>query len=412
MIFIYNALVVIAQAILPLIASFSAKIKLFVTGRKAVFKQLEASISSTDNVIWIHTASLGEFEQGLPVIEVLKKEYPTYKILITFFSPSGYEVKKHSSAGDIITYLPLDTQKNAQRFIATVQPKLALFVKYEIWPNYMKVLKNAQIPTLLFSAYFKPNQAFFKWYGGLLRKTLHQFNHIFVQDDASKKRLAGINYTNVTVGGDTRFDRVSQLLNRDNELDFMTHFSTELPTIIAGSTWTEDETLLIEYANTAITPHKMVLAPHTIDSQHITEIKNALTVPVALFSSATEAELKKAKVLIVDTIGILTKIYSYATLGYVGGGFKTGLHNVLEPAVFNIPVCIGPNYKNFKEATDLVALGGVIPVHNLTELKDTFDTLLNNLAQAKRLGAINSNYIRANKGGTLKITQFIEQNIL
>jgi 3-deoxy-D-manno-octulosonic-acid transferase len=336
------------------VAIFHSKIKLFVQGRSQTFSILKNKIQKENKVIWIHAASLGEFEQGLPVIEKLKATYPNYKILITFFSPSGYEVKKNTDVADAVVYLPLDTRKNAKRFIETVNPVLAIFVKYEIWPNYVEELKEKQVPILLISAIFRKEQVFFKWYGGIMRKTLHAFTHFFVQDENSVTLLKSIKLNNVTLSGDTRFDRVSEILEEDNNLSFMEHFQGNETCFVAGSTWPEDEEIIVKFINETQKHLKFVLAPHNIKTEHIQSLKKSISKKVVLYTEIGHNDIPSYEVLIINTIGLLTKIYSYADIAYVGGAFATGLHNTLEPAVFGIPIIIGPDYKGFNEAEKLV----------------------------------------------------------
>ncbi len=382
--------------------------KLFVEGRKTVFPYLEKNIAPGADMIWVHCASLGEFEQGLPVIEKLKITYPTSKVVVTFFSPSGYEVKKNSTVAEYITYLPLDTQRNVKRFLNIIQPKLAVFVKYEIWPNYLKSLKERDIPTLLISAIFKKNQTFFASYGGFMRNSLKSFSHIFVQDTASQTLLNSISIQHVSVAGDTRFDRVSEILERDNRMEFMSLFKQKEPCLVAGSTWPEDESILVDFINTSSIPIKYVLAPHTIKKEKIAALKNSISKKTVLFSEIANKDLASFDVLILDTIGILTKIYSYASLAYVGGGFATGLHNTLEPAVFGIPVIVGPNFRGFKEVEDLVTKKGVFPIKSSADFKELLTQFLTHPEQVQDAGVINASYIRENRGATFKIMNYIQ----
>ncbi|WP_338039255.1 3-deoxy-D-manno-octulosonic acid transferase [Maribacter litopenaei] len=269
-------------------------------------------------------------------------EYPNYKILLTFFSPSGYEVKKNSSPADITSYLPVDIPTKVTSFLDAARPALAIFIKYEIWPNYLYALKKRRIPTLLISARFKPDKIYFKNYGGFMRKVLGRFSHIYVQDKTSMQLLNNIGINNVNVAGDTRLDRVSEILQRDNSVDILESFCKGDDCLVAGSTWPEDESILIEYINNAPDDRKFIIAPHNIKENHINSLFHSIGKKTQLFTKLATKPLEDTQVLILDTIGILTKIYSYATLAYVGGGFATGLHNTLEPAVFGIPVIIGP----------------------------------------------------------------------
>ena len=404
---IYNFAVQLSALFLKLIALFHPKIKLFVDGRKEVMSYLKKNISEGDSIIWVHTASLGEFEQGLPIIEQLKKNYPEYRILVTFFSPSGYEVKKNTAAADLVTYLPMDTKKNAIKFLDLVNPKLVIFVKYEIWPNYLRALSQRNIPTLLISALFKENQIYFKSYGGFMRKTLHNFTHIFVQDTKSIELLSKINIKNTAISGDTRFDRVIEILERDNNLAFMENFKNGAKTLVAGSTWPDDEEVLVPYINTGESSLKFVLAPHNIKPEHINKLKSSINKKTILYSELENKDLSAYEVLIIDTIGLLTKIYSYAEISYVGGGFATGLHNTLEPAVYGIPVIIGPSFKGFKEAEDLVNKGGVLVVKSPAEFFTLVNDLLKDEEHLKRTGDINSTYVSENKGASIQIMAYV-----
>lgn len=404
---IYNTAVAIASLFLKLIAFFSPKIRLFVDGRKDTFSVLETQLSDTDDVIWVHTASLGEFEQGLPLIERLRETYPSHKILVTFFSPSGFEVKKNTPVAHLTTYLPLDTKKNARKFIGLVKPKLALFVKYEIWPNYLKVLEQQEVPTLLVSAIFKKKQSYFKWYGGFMRNALGNFSHIFVQDKHSQKLLKEIHLDKVTVSGDTRFDRVSEILDRGNSLDFMERFKGPHFCMVAGSTWPEDEAILTGYINACEQNFKYVLAPHNIKPEHIRRLVLALDKKTVLYSEMEGQNLPDFEVLVLDTIGLLTKVYSYADLAYVGGAFATGLHNTLEPAVFGIPVIIGPEYKGFKEAEELVDRKGIHVINDLPGFGELMDRFIAHPEFLERTGEINRSYVTENKGASVQIVQYI-----
>ncbi|MDO6517418.1 3-deoxy-D-manno-octulosonic acid transferase [Zobellia uliginosa] len=406
---IYNVIVQISWYILKVLSLFSSKLKLFVDGRKQSFEVLGNAISKEDNTLWVHAASLGEYEQGLPIIERLKTEYPSHKIVLTFFSPSGYEVKKNTTAADVVAYLPMDTAKNAARFIKTVHPDLAIFIKYEVWPNYMHALEGKKVPSILISALFKKNQAYFKAYGGFMRNTLKKFSYYFVQDENSKTLLQSIGITHVTISGDTRLDRVSEILDRDNSLDFMEAFKSDKLCFVAGSTWPEDEAILIDHINNAPKNLKYVLAPHTIKKDKILGLAGAFTKKTTLYSNIANNNLRDYDVLIIDHIGLLTKIYSYADIAYVGGGFSTGLHNTLEPAVFGIPVIIGPNYEGFKEAKDLVKQKGIYPIKDQWTFGELLKKLLDNTELRKQTGQINASYISKNKGASVEIMEHIRK---
>ena len=411
MLFIYNLIVLIANFSLKIIATFSPKIKLFVDGRQTVFDILADKIKPNDKTIWFHAASLGEYEQGLPVIEKIKEKFPNHKIVITFFSPSGYEVRKNNSVADVTVYLPFDTQKNAHQFLKIVHPEMAFFIKYEYWPNYLNELQKLETPTYLISGIFRENQLFFKWYGGFYRKALETFTYFFVQNESSKKLLMQLGKTNVAVSGDTRFDRVATILEKDNALDFIETFKNETLTIVVGSSWPKDESLLVEYINQTSEKVKFIIAPHNIKSEQIQELKNSISKKTILFSevqTGRDLSVQDFDVFIIDTIGILTKIYSYADIAYVGGGFgNPGVHNILEPATFGVPIVIGPNFSHFAEATALVNMEGCISITNKNELADAFSNLIRNDDIRNEKGHICSTFVQMNKGATAIILKHI-----
>lgn len=413
MLFFYTILTHIASLILKLLALFSPKLKLFVDGRKDVFPTLKSKINSGDKVIWVHAASLGEYEQGIPVMEALKKEFPKHKLVVSFFSPSGYEVRKNNTLADVTVYLPLDTKSNAKEFIKTLHPELVLIIKYEFWPNYLNELKRMNIPTYLVSGIFREKQAFFKWYGGFYREALKTFNHFFVQNDSSKKLIQSIGFNNVTISGDTRFDRVVDILNGNNSLDFIENFKNNQPTIVIGSSWPKDEELLVNYINQSSNEVKFIIAPHNIKEEQISSLTSSIKKKTVLFSEKENQNLREFQVFIIDTIGILTKIYSYADIAYVGGGFgNPGVHNILEPATFGVPIVIGPNYSHFAEATALVHQEGCISIKTNDELKLAFDSLLYNSDERLEKGHICKTFVQMNKGATKKIiTHILKENI-
>jgi len=408
MLFLYNLVISIAGFFLKIVALFSPKIKLFVAGRKNVFSILQEKIKPSDKTIWFHSASLGEYEQGLPVIEKIKEKYPDHKIIVTFFSPSGYEVRKNNTVADVTVYLPLDTRSNAKKFLKLVHPELAFFIKYEFWLNYLKELETSKTPTYLISGIFRDNQMFFKWYGGFYRKALKAFSYFFVQNESSKEKIEAIGFHNVIVSGDTRFDRVNAILERDNTLDFIENFKNNSPTIVIGSSWPKDEALLAEYINQAPDHVKFIIAPHNIKADQIGNLKSQITKSTVLFSEKKDLDLSGYNVFIIDTVGLLTKIYSYGTIAYVGGGFgNPGIHNILEPATFGIPIVIGPNCSNFAEAVQLVALKGCIVISNSNELKENLDRLLNDHLFFKEKSNICRSYIQDNTGATNTIMNIV-----
>jgi 3-deoxy-D-manno-octulosonic-acid transferase len=408
--YLYNIIVFLASILLPIIAIFNKKIKLFVDGRKQTFSKI-ASLKNQE-IIWFHVASLGEFEQARPIIEELKSSFSEYKILVTFFSPSGYEIKKNYDLADVICYLPIDSKSNAHQFIGNLQIKFVIFIKYEFWPNFLFELKRNQIPTLLVSGIFRENQLFFKSYGKFMRDALQAFHHFFLQDETSKKLLESIDFKNNTVVGDTRFDRVSKIFQQDNSLDFISEFKNNQYIIVAGSTWKEDEEFLVNYINKKqFSNEKFIIAPHNINKEAIATLRKSIFKKTVLFSEKEGKNLADFDVFIIDTVGILTKIYAAAEVAYVGGGLKTGLHNILEPATFGIPVVIGNKFQKFKEAVDLVRLNGCISVSNQSE----FSTIFKKLKQDKNFriatGKINKNYIQEHLGATQKIMNYLKTKL-
>ena len=411
MLFIYNILLLFVSQVVKFLALFSPKIELFVDGRKTVFQTLASKINPEDKTIWFHAASLGEFEQGLPVMEKIKAQFPDYKIVVTFFSPSGYEVRKNNTIADLTVYLPLDTKSNAQQFLKLVHPDLVFFIKYEFWPNYLNELNKANIKTYLISGIFRGNQAFFKWYGGFYRNALKAFDYFFVQNESSKKLLQRLGLNNVKISGDTRFDRVVSILERDNSLDFIKQFKNNTTTIVIGSSWPKDESILVNYINQTNEKVKFIIAPHNIKSEQIQELKNSISKKTILFSEKATINLSDYDVIIIDTIGILTKIYNYGDIAYVGGGFgNPGVHNILEPATFGIPIVIGPNFSHFAEAVALVHQEGCISISNQNELNDTFSGLISNEDIRHEKGHICSIFVQMNKGATDVILKHIGNN--
>lgn len=406
---LYNIALYIVEFLLKILALFNEKIKLGVKGRSETFKVLEEHLSADQQTIWFHCASLGEYEQGLPIFKHLRKENPNHKIVLTFFSPSGYEIRKNTEVADAVVYLPIDTKTNAERFLKLVNPELTIFVKYDIWPNYLSQLKKRGLRAILISAAFRKDQSYFQFYGRMMRDALTAFEHIFVQNENSKTLLNSIHFTNATVVGDTRYDRVSDQLLQDNRLPFIEHFKDGKLCIVVGSSWPEDEALFIEYINSSASENvKFIIAPHNIKSNQINQFVNQLKRKVVLFSEKEGKDLSQFDVLVVDTIGILTKIYSYADIAYVGGAMgQTGLHNILEPAVFGVPVIIGKNYKKFPEAFQMIANGGVTSIENSQELQKTLNELITDSKKRARLGHLNADFIKKNKDAVIQIMDYI-----
>lgn len=376
------------------------KLKKLAAGEKAALAYLRQNINPGERYIWIHAASLGEFEQGRPLIEKIRREHPEKKILLTFFSPSGYEVRKNFRQVDIVSYLPFDTKRRVKEFLDIVNPCMAIFVKYEFWGNYLSELKRRGIPTYIISAIFRSSQIFFKPWGGMFRKMLHCYNHIYVQDKHSKQLLAGIGIDKVTVAGDTRFDRVTDIMGTCKKIPEIENFIDKGKlTLVAGSTWQPDETHIIPYFNSH--PEiKLIIAPHEVDECRIKEITSKLTRPYVRMSQTTSEEAEKADCLIIDCFGVLSSAYVYGDIAYIGGGFGVGIHNLNEAAVYSIPVIFGPNHKKFKEASDLIAAGGGISFSENEQFNDIMNRFINDSETLTEAGQAAGNYIKASIGAT------------
>lgn len=383
--------------------------KLGVEGRAKIFRILQNSVKKEDKTFWFHCASLGEYEQGLPVFKELRKSNPNHKIILTFFSPSGYEIRKNTEVADLVVYLPMDTQSNATRFLDLVHPELTIFVKYDIWPNFLLEINKRNLKAILISAAFRKNQSFFKWYGEMMRKALSAFEHIFVQDKNSETLLKTINFNNITIAGDTRFDRVSDQLNQDNSLPFIEAFKGKNLCIVIGSSWPEDEELLIEFINNNTFENvKFIIAPHNIKTNQINNLQSRLKVKTVLYSEMNDENLADYTVFIIDTIGLLTKIYSYADIAYVGGAMgNTGLHNILEPAVFGVPIIIGKNHEKFPEAKQMIEHAGVVSIANYEDLNKALINLINSDSNRKELGQSNAQFIAKHKGAVVQIINYL-----
>ena len=367
-------------------------------------------IQAGEKYIWIHAASLGEFEQSVTVIELLKEKYPSHRILVTFFSPSGYENKKKHPLADVITYLPLDTYSNARKFLDLVRPELVFFVKYDIWPNFLQEIKQRGIRSFLISGAFRKDQVYFKSYGSWMKKALQSFEHIFVQNRESKELLEKNGFSNVSLSGDTRFDRVSRQLTYDNKLEVLENFLQDDLCIVAGSTWPEDEELLLEYINSAPAKVKFIIAPHEIKTEKINDFRKKLKMSSVLYSETSSREPKDFQLLIIDNIGLLSRIYSYADIAYVGGAAgNTGLHNILEPATFGIPIVIGKNFEKFPEAKKLEQLAGLYSVASAEELTAIFQKLVKNKDFRTQTGMIAGHFINSNTGATRVISDYLSK---
>ena len=408
---IYNIAIFKIKILLFVLKFFNSKIRSFNNERKNVIKNLKKNISKNDNHIWIHVASLGEYEQGLPIFKEIKSLYKNHKIILSFFSSSGYEVRKNNPIGDLTIYLPLDTKSNAQKFISLINPKMVFFVKYEFWPNYLQNLKNNNIPTYLLAGLFRKNHWFFKWYGkSFLNLLKTSITHFFVQNKDSMDLLYNHNITHCTLMGDSRFDRVNSLLSQNNEIKNIKDFIGAKICFVAGSTWKEDESLMIDYINENNDDLVWIIAPHQINKKQIKLFQEKLKYESILHSNLNQNNINTAKVLIIDSIGLLTKLYSYSDISYVGGGMgNSGLHNILEPAVFKTPVLIGKNYLNFPEAKDLIFKNGVISIKNSEEFNRILNDLIRNEKKRQEMGVINLNYIKSNLGATKNVISYLKE---
>lgn len=401
---IYNIVIVLFAGLARLAAPFNIKVRQWVTGQKKWIDKLSDQIDPDALYIWIHCASLGEFEQGRPVIETLKKERDNIKIILTFFSPSGYEVRKNYREADIVCYLPADTPGNAKRFISLVNPSFVIFVKYEFWNNYITEISRKKIPLYLISGIFKKDQHFFSWYGRFFRQMLSGFTWLFVQDQYSSELLDTIGLKNVTVAGDTRFDRVAEISKDSKDIPVLGNFRGNEKLFIAGSSWRQDEEIIAKYINRYPDKMKWVFVPHEIDSANIDRLERLFNVKCVRFS-VYEKDTSDARVMIIDNIGILSSAYRYAYIAGVGGGFGKGIHNILEPACWGVPVLFGPNYKKFREAVELTELGGACPFRKYEDLERIIEQFLTDETVYKKAASAAGRYVSENTGATRKIVQ-------
>lgn len=400
-----------AYLILVIIASpFNVKARRWIRGRQGMWRKIKQSFKPEDKVIWVHCASLGEFEQGRPVIEELRIRKPDHKILLTFFSPSGYELRKNYNGADCVTYMPLDTRFNAWRFMRLVKPEIIFFIKYEFWYYFLRTAFKKKIPVYLISAKFRSDQIFFKWYGLWYRNVLYFFKHIFVQDEGSRKLLKLLGVENVTIAGDTRFDRVYQLTRRAADYPYIKYFKGDSKIIIAGSTWEKDEQLLIQYINNSDPRVKFIIAPHEITEKKAIQIIEKIEHPVVRFTDSEKNSYPLAKLMIIDTIGHLSAVYRYGEIAYIGGGFGKGIHNILEAATYGLPVVFGPNYRKFLEANDLIDKKAAFPITNYAGMKEIFDKLLFSNDLLKKCSGYAINHIESKLGATKKILDYVLKN--
>jgi 3-deoxy-D-manno-octulosonic-acid transferase len=405
---LYNVGILIFSVLAHLAALFDSRASQWVKGRKNWAEKIADKISPQDRIVWIHCASLGEFEQGRPIIEAIKRDMPDFKIILTFFSPSGYEIRKNYDNADFISYLPLDTPANAYRFIGLVNPEFVIFVKYEFWNNYISALYKNRIPLYLVSGIFRPGQHFFRWYGSFFREMLRKFEKIFVQDQRSFDLLSGIGIEKVILAGDTRFDRVVQIAGTAKNIYRIEQFRGNEKLFLAGSSWRQDEEIIAEYINSYPMRMKWIFAPHEVDRSNIERLEKLLMVKYVRFSEFNELSAD-ARVLIIDNIGMLSSAYRYAYIAAIGGGFGKGIHNILEPACWGIPVVFGPNFKKFREAVGLIDKGGAKSFLTFGEFKKILDLWLSDESLYKKSADVAMEYVKGNTGATKIILKEIVQ---
>ena len=413
-VFLYNIFLLLFRVGTHIASLFNLKAKKWVTGRQHIFEKLEAAIPKDDKIIWMHCASLGEFEQGRPLLEKIKEQGTAHKILLTFFSPSGYEVQKNYKGADWVFYLPMDGARNARLFLEIVQPSLVIFVKYEFWYYYLKKIKYREIPFILVSAIFRKDMSSFKWFGGLQLKMLSRFNHIFLQNESSRQMLDELDAAkNYSVAGDTRFDRVIEIADNFKPIENIEQFCNGKKILVAGSTWPEDEIILSTITETLNRNDiKLIIAPHEITENHLAEIKKLFPEAIS-YSQFTIHNSQSATQLIIDNVGMLAKLYHYAHITFVGGGYKpTGVHNVSEAAVYGKPVLMGPYISKYIEAIELVKTGGGIIINNSDELNKLINELVQDKNKYHHSCEASFRYIRENAGAVNKILNYIQVNRL
>jgi 3-deoxy-D-manno-octulosonic-acid transferase len=390
---------------------WNSKARNWVDGRKAVFDEIKSKVNPQEKKIWFHCASLGEFEQARPVIELFRQRNPAFKVLLTFFSPSGYEVRKNYSGADYVFYLPADTAANARKFIELIKPSLAVFTKYDFWFNYLQQLEKNKIPVAVFSAAFRKDQYFFQEYGNWFLQILSRIDIIYVQDDESRKLLRKAKFNNVMVCGDTRFDRVMQIAEYPVDFPLIEKFKGDRTTIIAGSTWKEDERIIIELIKKRKDTMKFIIAPHETSEDRVAGLTEQIPIASLRFSQANEKNISDVNVLVIDSVGILSQLYRYADVAYVGGGFGKGIHNILEPAAFSVPIIIGPNYKKFNEAVDMVNLSMAFTIDKFRQMNnkitDFFFIKGSDVTIRKRI----AEYMNSKKGATQQVVEGLEKLI-
>lgn len=396
---LYNLGIYLYKVLIRLLSPWHSKARMWRDGRKNLFERMAQTIKPNEPIVWVHVASLGEFEQGRPIIEQIRRDYPQHKILLTFFSPSGYEIRKNYEGADYIFYLAADLPGNVRRFLDIVNPEVAIFVKYEFWLNMLTELRRRKVKSYIVSAIFRRNSIFFKSYGKMWRKALETFDTLFVQDEASKSLLAELGFENVVVAGDTRFDRVAQIAAAAKRIDVIERFKGESLLFVAGSTWGPDEELIVALAND--NPQiKFVVAPHEMEERRIANIEASVKGGAVRYTAVAAGASLECQVLVLDTMGMLSSVYGYATWAYIGGGFGVGIHNTLEAATFGLPIAFGPNYQKFKEARDMIALGASTSVDSYEALSAWFAPLRDDADHLAAVSRSSKEYTAKHQGAT------------
>lgn len=403
---LYNFIITLYSFAIRIASFFCEKPGKMVQGYKNTYKLLSQCVDSKNRYIWFHAASLGEFEQGRPLLESIRRKYPQYKILQTFFSPSGYEVRKDYEGADLVCYLPIDTLKNARKFLNLIRPEMAFFIKYEFWKNYLFLLHEYGIPVYSVSSIFRQEQIFFRWYGKEYAKVLEYFSHFFVQNEQSRQLLEKLGHQNVSVIGDTRFDRVIDIKCRAKELPIVDAFKNEQMTLVVGSSWEADEEIVIDYVNRH-SELKLIIAPHVVNKEHVESIIAKLNRSYVLYTEAQEGNVGKADCLIMNCYGVLSSIYRYGEIAYIGGGFGEGVHNVLEAAVYGVPVIIGPNNHRFQEIQDLLGLKGAFQITDPASFNLLMDRLVSDEQLLKKSSSIAGTYVSGHAGATRQIQDYL-----
>jgi 3-deoxy-D-manno-octulosonic-acid transferase len=410
MVVIYDAGILLYYFLVLGASLFNKKARLWIRGRRGLFQRMEEEMVNVDRIAWFHASSLGEFEQGRPIMEALRKSDPECKILLTFFSPSGYEIRKNYPGADFIYNLPLDTRRNAKKFLRIVKPELGVFIKYEFWYNFLSQTRKTGVKLILVSAIFRRDQLFFKWYGAWYRRMLKFFDHIFVQDEHSLDLMMDISMEHVRIAGDTRFDRVVQIAADAKQNHIVQQFASGRFTYIFGSTWEKDEELIVEFINCCKLDVCYIIAPHEISPANLKNLVSKIEKKTIRYSEAMGKNLSDARVLVIDNIGMLAMLYRYGQVAYIGGGFGKGIHNILEAAVYGIPVVFGPNYKKFREAVDLLNEGGAFLARDYYELKEVLDRLREKKDKLQAASESTLNFIKRNTGATETILNFLKKS--